>query len=211
MLQTSSRRQPAALRKVDPLGSGSDEESGFSTDDLDSGAQDSAWSIPAVEQTQPADGALASAIISGKHAPHGSVRIDISGVSDDGEYTRIDFAHAAADPESASATFFNETDDERKLFGPSSFGTVGTPAAENLALVSVGGQVVRPVRAGEHSCLCTIGAPAGTAITADRAPPYAMYRSDALPDGKVKLSVAETGEWEIDLDALRASSEVNQN
>lgn len=167
--------------------------------------------IPAVEKTEPADGALASAVL---HVEGGSVdpvRLDIRGISEDGPYTRFDFGFAAQNPDDASITFFIEPRDSKMVFGPNSYGQIGSPSADHMTVVDDEGKVVKPAQAGGHSCLCSSASPTNVSAGNTPAPLYAMFPTDSLPKGKFKLRIAETGEWELNLDELKQKAEEQRN
>lgn len=167
--------------------------------------------IPAVEKTEPADGALASAVLKVEGAAVGPVRLDIRGISEDGPYTRFDFGFAAQNPDDASITFFLEPRDSKRVFGLNSYGQIGSPSADHMALVDDEGKVVKPAQAGGHSCLCSSASPTNVSAGNTPAPLYAMFPTDSLPQGKFKLRIAETGEWELDLDELKQKAEEQRN
>lgn len=178
--------------------------------DLSSGEGSEA--VPQMKQIDPADGALASAILKNSRSATKPTRVDIVGFSEIGDYTKIDLAYAMAEGDKSDNVFFNEPRSGAMAFGPNGYGSLLAPSAVNIAIVDAEGQALEASRGGGRSCLCTSTAPANRANFPDRpVPMYAMFPSESFPTGEASLRIAKSGEWKINLDELRSKAEQNSS
>lgn len=167
---------------------------------------------PEMEETDTADGAAASAILAqpGERGAKTDLRIDLRGLAADGDYARLDYAFALADPADApKPTLFLGTTQVREHlhFGVNEYGESGFPSGSRVTLIddSTGEQFL-PVSAEATGCLCTEGAGTDRAGYAAPSPMFSYFPADVLERDELTLRIADSGTWDLDLPALTGGS-----
>lgn len=170
---------------------------------------------PEMEETDTADGALASAILAQPDDHQDTeLRIDLRGLESDGGYARLDYAFALADEADApAATLFVGTTQVRDHlhFGVNEFGESGFPSGSRVTLIDEeSGEQFMPVTADATGCLCTEGAGTDRAAFAGASPLFSYFPAEVLERDALTLRIADSGTWELDLADLTSGAPAGQ-
>lgn len=163
---------------------------------------------PQMEEAETAEGALASAILAqpGDRGQKTDLRFDIRGLAADGEYARMDYGFALADPADApKATLFVGTTQLRDHlhFGVNEYGESGFPSGSRVTLIDEEtGEQFLPVSAEATGCLCTEGAGTDRAAFEGTSPMFSYFPAEVLEREELTLRIADSGTWDLDVAAL---------
>lgn len=165
---------------------------------------------PEMEETDTADGALASAILE-QPGDRGDtdLRIDLRGLQQDGEYVRLDYAFALADQDARpdSTLFLGTAQVASHLhFGVNAYGDSGFPSGTHVSLIDEeSGEQFQPVTAETTGCLCAEGAGTDRAAFTEPSPLFSYFPADVLERDQLTLRIADSGSWELDTSVLTSS------
>ncbi len=157
--------------------------------------------LPEAEETQTAEGALASYLLDPPEDDPSDLRVrfDIldAARSDDGVMMR--FAIATPEDEEYDESAFSHSIDTGEHFGPNPYFSASLPTAANISLVDdQAGEQHFPVSAGPLHCLCTEVAADGPGLGPQPSPLFAEFQlPENLQEGQMTIRIAESNQFQM--------------
>lgn len=172
---------------------------------------------PEMAVTDTADDALAPAILAqpGQFGEKKGLRVDVRALEAEGDYARLDYSFALADPADAPAQTLSIGTSQvwsHLHFGVNVYGDAGFPSGYRVTFIDEAtGQQGLPVTAELEGRLCTEGADTQCAGYGGTSPLFSYFPAELLERETLTLRVADSGTWELDVASLTSGSSVDQN